>query len=308
MNGFTAFMTHGGWAVFTVIGAVFSAGFYLVNQYLKQPGHHLVFWMRVLIVLFMSPFIKHVTLPDNWAFYAAVALTVLAGTFADIRTFNVCAQYGGGVVSRVQPMTVVGTFLVWFLFKPHLLAAYAQAPLNTACIVLALGGCVYFAMRLNRCPVTRAVLIAMAPAIAGYTLSTVLNKFAMEHGQLEGAVFGYMYVQSFLAVFFIGGYCLWHERREKRARASVQPPSSWASKQLAVAALLAALVWICLMIYRNYAMAFTPNPSYVAALNLITPVYIALFYRLAKVKEEADVVSGMGVVACAVLLALFAIK
>ena len=79
--------------------------------------------------------------------------------------------------------------------------------------------------------------------------------------------------------------------------------ASWANRKLAVAALLAALSWICLMVYKNYAMAFTPNPSYQVALTLTTPVFVAAFYRAVKHKEEADVASGMGIVACAVLLA-----
>jgi hypothetical protein len=51
-------------------------------------------------------------------------------------------------------------------------------------------------------------------------------------------------------------------------------------------------------------MAFTPNPGYQGAILLISPLFIAIFYHFAKHKEEADVKSGMGIVACAILLAL----
>jgi hypothetical protein len=307
VTGFHDFMSGIGWAVFAVLSAFFGAGFFLVNQYMRQPGHVLVFWMRVLVVLFLSPFMPQILLPADPVFYVTVFLTVLAGTFADIRSFNVSAQYGGGVVSRVQPVTVIGSFFIWFFFNPALLSEYAAHPRNTAGILLALAGCVFFAMRLNRCEVTRGALRAMLPALLGYTCSTVLNKFAMGRGQLEGVVFGYMYVQSLLSVFIIGGYTLWRDRKPQAAETAAAPRVSWANRRMSVAALLACAAWICLMIYKNYAMAFTPNPSFVAALTLTSPVFIAVFYKLAKFREEADVVSGMGIVGCALVLALMTV-
>jgi prolipoprotein diacylglyceryltransferase len=125
----------------------------------------------------------------------------------------------------------------------------------------------------------------------------VLNKYAMDHGPLEGAVYGYMYVQSIIAVFLIGGYTLYR---------GIGPSTtvSWVNTKMLKAVLLLSAAWLCHMIFKNYAMAFTANPSYQAALNLSTPVFIALFYMAAKHKEEAAVWPGMGIVACAVLLAL----
>ena len=74
------------------------------------------------------------------------------------------------------------------------------------------------------------------------------------------------------------------------------------------AVLLGGFSWICHMIYKNYSMAFVPNPSYQAAILLTAPVFIAAFYHLTKHKEEADVKSGMGIVACALLLALLTVN
>jgi hypothetical protein len=293
-------MSGWGWVLFSVVSAVFGGGFYLVNQYLRQPGHLLVFWMRVIIVLCMSPFMPYVRMPDDPKFYLAVVVTVFVGTFSDIRSFNASAEYGGGVVARVQPLTVWGTFLLWFLFDPSQLGEYLNHPMNAGVILLALAGCVYFSMRLNKCEITRAAFFYMLPALLGYTLTNTLNKYAMGLGNLEGAVYGYMYAQSVIAVISIGIYSLW---RQKKLSAAPAVPT-WVRREMLAASLIAAMTWICHMIYKNYAMAFTPNPSYQVAINLTTPVFIAFFYFFARHKEQADVKSGMGIVACAVLLAL----
>ncbi len=167
-----------------------------------------------------------------------------------------------------------------------------------------MAGCVYFAMRLNKCPITREALVYMAPALAGYALTTVLNKYAMGlEPSVESAVYGYMYVQSFFACILIGGHILWGSSRGVDATLT-----GWANQKMLAAGLLACFTWICHMIYKNYGMVYTPNPSYLAALGLTTPVFIAGFYYFAKHKEEADVSSGMGIVVCAVILALVTVR
>ncbi|MDE1151445.1 MAG: hypothetical protein PW788_02815 [Micavibrio sp.] len=301
---FHDFMAGWGWVILSLIAAVFLAGFYLVNQYLRQPGHILVFWVRVLVVIFLSPLISRLSLPTDWHFYAAVLLTVLVATFADIRTFNVSAKYGGGVVARVQPVTVWGAFLLWFLFDPQLITQYLSHPWNTAGILAALGGCVFFSMRLNKCQVTRAAMIEMAPALVGYTFTTVLNKYALSHATLESGVYSYMFVQSVFAAVIIGIYAMIRAKYYPVAGST----TGWVTKPMLAATLLATFTWICHMTYKNYAMAFTPNPSFQAALLLTAPVFISIFYHFARHKEEGDVKSGMGIVACALLLALMTVR
>lgn len=291
-----------GWVLCSLIAAVFGAGFYLVNQYLRQPGHLLVFWMRVMVILVMSPYMMHATLPQDPKFYLAVLVTVLVGTFSDIRSFNAAAKYGGGVVSRINPAVVWGAFLIWFVFDPGIFARYLQHPWNSVGVMVAMAGCVYFAMRLNKCKITREALIYMAPALAGYALTNVLNKYAMNLADVDSAVYGYMYVQSFFACILIGGYVLY-----RSARGDVTA-TGWVNKKMLMAGLLACFTWICHMIYKNYGMFYTPNPAYLTAIGLTTPVFIAGFYYFAKHKEEADVASGMGIVACAVLLALVTVR
>lgn len=302
-------MQGGGWALFALFAAGFSAIFYLINQYLKQPGYLLVFWMRVAVVVALTPVMTMFAWPTDPRFYICVALTVVFSTYADIRSFDVVARYGGGVVSRLQPLIVWGAFAVWFLFDPFQLGRYTADPVRAAGIIGALVGCVYFAMRMHRSPLNRAAFYEMLPALLAYVLTTVLNKYALMHGPLNGAVYGYMYVQSALAVLCAGGYAFYRLRQPLPVK-PVEPPvltvPAWSALPLAV--VLAASAWICHMIYKNYAMVFTANPSYVAAIGLTAPVYIALFYKAIGHKENEETLSGYGILACALVLVLFTMR
>lgn len=293
---FVSFMSGWGWVIFSLIATVFGAGIFLVNQYLKQPGHLLVFWSRVVTVLVLTPVMLQVVWPVRPQFYLVVFITALLGAFSDIRTFNVAARYGGGVVSRVQPLIILMSFFLWFAFDHNLLQRYLAHPVNAGFIMLALAGCIYYSSKMGKCHISRRAFFEMLPALLGYTITTVLNKYALQQGPLTGAVYTYMYMQSGFAVPMIGAYVLW---RERGRQAAVIP---WRTKTMALAAAALSLAWVYSMTLKSYAMAFIPNPSYQVAIGQLTPVFIALFYWKVKHKEEADVASGMGVVAFTILL------
>lgn len=308
-DGFDTFMNGHGWAWFSLISAVFSAGFYLVNQYWRMPGDLLVFTMRIMIVAMMTPFVAHLHWPQDPRFYGAVLATVIVGTSSDVRTFNASAKFGAGMVSRLMPVTVLIAFFLWFAIRPALLFEYLSRPWLTLGILISLSACVYFSMRLNKCEVSRSAMAFMAPALAGYTITTVLNKYAMDFGagsgEFSGVVYGYMYIQSLLALLLVGPYVLW--KRRKRPQALVQTVPAVASpalqlRPLLAASMAAAIVWIAHMVFKNYAMAYSESPSYQAAINLTAPVMIAIVYRIVGHREETDVKAGMGIVAAALLL------
>jgi len=310
-SDFDVFMHGQGWAWFSLVSAVFSAGFYLVNQYWRMPGDFLVFTMRIMIVVLMTPFVAELNWPQDPRFYATVLATVIVGTSSDVRTFNASAKFGAGMVSRLMPVTVLIAFFLWFAIRPALLFEYLSKPWLAIGIMAALGGCVYFSMRLNRCAVSRSAMAFMAPALAGYTITTVLNKYAMDFGAgagaFSGVVYGYMYIQSLLALMLVGPYVLWSRRNKPQPLVQTVPvvgPPALQIRPLFAAASAAALVWIAHMIFKNYAMAYSESPSYQAAINLTAPVMIAVVYRMVGHREETDVKAGMGIVACALLLVL----
>lgn len=306
-------MLEGGWALYAVIAAVFSAGFYLTNQYMKQSGRRVVFWMRAMIVAVMTPFIPLLHWPQEPSFYGIVILTALFGTTADIRTMDATAKYGGGVVARVMPVTVVAAFFLWFFFAPGLLQGYLNEPLRALCICLALGGCVFFAVRLHKCEVSRAAMIYMLPALSGYTATTILNKSAMQFGDFShdyaGVVFGYMYIQSWSAIILIGlfsGPAAIFFSGPAAAAKKLKPEAGF--KKVLAAAILVSLVWIGHMTFKNYAVAYTPHPSYQAAVNLTAPVFISIIYLFLGHREKANVRDGMGIVVSVLLLVLMTVK
>lgn len=299
MSALVTFMNAGGWAATSLIAASFSAVNLTLNQYLKVPGHLLVFFSRLATVVFMTPFAFFIPWPQEPLFYVAVAATAVFGASADIRTFNISAQYGGGVVSRTMPLVILLSFFTWFLFDSSLLRQYLHQPLHAVGILFSLCAVMYFSSQLKKCSISTAALIAMLPALIGYTLATVLNKYAMHFGDYSGVVFGYMYLQSVVAIFITGAYAGWREKKKKSP--DIQP------RKILTAAVSFSLLWILIMTFHNTSMVFVPHPSYHMAVMQTAPVLIAVYYYFRKHKEEANVKAGLGVVAAIILLTLMSV-
>ncbi|MDD9901312.1 MAG: hypothetical protein OXT65_10065 [Alphaproteobacteria bacterium] len=300
MASFGDIMAAGGWAVFSLCCAFFMAAFALVNQYVRQPGLLIVFGMRLGVTVTMLPFALLIPWPPEPAFYIIVFCTAGFAVWGDACYLNASAKYGGGVAARMMPYSIWGAFLLWIPFDLGILGRYAANPLNTAIILAALAGCVFFAQRQRKCEISRSALLDMIPFVISASVTTVLNKLAMGYGTHTGAVYGYMLFQCFCASTLLGALLWWKHRKKALP--------NFDKKRLGRASLLLAGIWITSMFFKNYTMVYTPNPAYFLAITLTAPVFIALYYLVVRHKETADVKSGMGVVACAILLALASVR
>jgi len=105
------------WVFWAVFAMLFAAVCMLVNQYFKIPGHQIVFWSRSITVILMVPMVLTMTMPDDPLFYLAVIFSTLLVSYAEPLAQRVISEYGGGMMSRMMPLTVWFGFFLWILFS-----------------------------------------------------------------------------------------------------------------------------------------------------------------------------------------------
>lgn len=309
------------WVPPAFFASVMLAGIFLLNQYYKLPGEKLVLWSRGFVILALAPVMYGLRLPVDPVFYCAVGVTAIFAAIGDARCFDVCAKYGGGVVTRLQALTIWVSFFLWLIVNPAIIAEYLARPLWSLGVLAALSACFYFAVSLRKCPVSRAAFVAILPVVTLYGANMVLAKIAMTHSDLHSGVFGYALIQSILVVAFIHAGRMFRALRRTANPASVSsapavaaetaetpPDPAPARKLLLTGALAMAVVWLSQVSLKNYAFTFSPNPAYVAAVLELSPVWALLFYRFTGHKEEADIKAGLGIMASAVVLSLLTIR
>ena len=287
------------WVTYAVFTSVLLSVFLTVNQYYKLSGKSLMFWARLIGLIGFIPIIifGDVTLPTNPTFYIVVFITSLLSIYGDIKCLNASAEHGGGVVARLAPTVTLITFLMWIVYDPSSILVYLDNPLILIAIILSLTGCVYFSSKLNKCEITKSVFIALFPALIALALTSVLNKYAMDITDLHSGVFVYILLQNFYIVLTILVMDLFSKKKEIINK-------NIFNKKLLIAGTIVSVTLMTASTMKNYSMAFIDNPAYFAAVLLLSPVYISIFYKFTKFKEETDVKSGMGIVFCILILIL----
>lgn len=291
------------WIVLSLIAAMCMGAFFLICQYYKTPGHYLVIWPRLLVLTSLMPILFLMDWPQDPRFYIAVALTGIIAGLSDLRVLNISSEYGGGIVSRLQPLGIGIAFFLWLIVKPEQLFTYLEHPFHALGIMIALTGCVYFSSILRKCTITGPALQKLLLPIFGYACNIVIAKYAFDHSPFHSGVFFYLFVQSLFAAPLIFAYAMLSKKPEMKF-----DRQAFFSKSIFVPAFFMFLIWSLHMVTKNYANTLTPNPSYVAALVLTCPVWVMLFYKIVGHKEDANISAGIGIMISAIMLALLNLR
>ncbi len=298
---FAFFTSDGGWLAASLIATLFAVCLLLSNQYFKRPGNFLVFWFRLVTVLVLSPVMFFIDWPDNQNFYLFTIFSSIFACFADMRTFDVIAKYGGGFVSRIKPITIFIAFPLWFFMDSSLFYEYIEHPLNSLGIIATLIGVGYFASRSNKNEINKEAFKSFMPALLAGAIATVFNKSAMVNGSTIDAVICYMFMQSLMVLPIMGAYNMYVGHYPK------MKVLLYSRKGMLVPSVVTSLLWLIIVSFKCTAMMTIPNPAYFIAIGQLAPILISLFYFVIKHKEEGDVINGFGVVACAVIMAFLAV-
>lgn len=291
------------WVLFALLTMLAQTGVALTNEYFKVRALHMLWWMRLITIVALLPFMHFYALPADPWFYIYVAAGAVIFCYFDLIYFGLTAKSGAGVVTRIGPLVVAGTFVMWTVITPSLMTDYIETPLRTAGIIAALTGSVFFSTRLKNCPVSWSALKIMAPYLFLASIGMCLGKLAMQHAAPPEGVFYYTLIQSVIVwVMYVG--------------MAAAPPSwkfvphldlnsSLRDRRVIMAGLCAAAGWIIATPAKWYAISIVENPAYVGTISLCEPFAVLLIYRLLQRREKAKIGDGIGIVACAIALVVF---
>ncbi len=290
--GFDAFLL-------SLISAAAAAGMALVNEWGKVSGIALLIWRGLIPALLLAPM---VTLLDAWptepVFYGLVAASALGGAIVDGLAVVTASRYGGGVVSRLTPVSLWFVLIPWAVVAPETMLPLIEDPLHGLAVVAALGAMIWAAGRLRGSAVDWAALRLFWPAIVAAGIVQVINKLAMDGAPTFSGAMAYGAFQGALIAAGATGVMV--------ARHGIQSlPVVVSRRVLAAGALFAGAVLIHLL-SKNMAMVRINNPTWVSALLLTAPLFVLVLYRCIGRKESTDWRAGLVVVGATAVLVLAA--
>lgn len=281
------------WVLLSIAATISLAAFQLTNQYAKVDGFDLAVMVKVVLVILFLPFTLYFGWPQEPLFYLFVGATAPLVLYGDKLFFDLAAEYGAGVISRIVPLNLILLFVGWLVVQPSLAMEYFSEPIIFSGIILALCSTIYFAMRMRKCEISAAAFKKAIPILLIWAIVPIFNKQAMDHSGLHEGVYVYGCFQAFL-VALIGLPMIGH-RRLKSGKAFI-------SARLLKTSFIAALAVTLHLIAKNYSYALVDDPTFPTAILLTSPLFILAYYRLTNHKEDADIWSGIGVVASVMAL------
>ncbi len=283
------------WAVFGLTAASLSAIFMLIQERLKIDGFAMAFWNKVGCAVLMLPAVFYVGFPDNWLFYAILFGTALLWVVSDVHFFGAISKVGAGTVSRILPVSIIITFFLWFIFDPALLQKYLSEPIKSVLLLVTLCGSVFFATRLRHCKISWQAVRILWFVIVASVIGPIMMKLIARQTEIEKVPFASVFCE---ALFMIACWLIWYFIKKPI------PKEVLFSKDAAKAGILIGFI-SGLVVAANYAaMAFVDNPALVPAVKFTDTMIILIAYKVIGRKEDADVISGLGIVACAAVIIL----
>lgn len=284
------------WVLFAMGAALGSALMPLAQERFKVHSYVLACWIKVVTVVLALPFVLLWGLPDNPNFYLLIAATAVIYSISDVIYFRVAADVGAGVLTRLLPAAVIGTFFLWFLVDPALLATYAAQPLISAGIVVAVLAAAFFAMQLKKCAVSWRAVRMLWPVLIAAAIGPLFAKPALGMAPQAQAVAAYMLIQSAMML------CCW--AAYGAVRRPVPMATFFSVNALRTGALIGALSTVC-VVCKCYAFIYADHPAYPTILIFTDSVWVLLFYKLLGRPNDANVWAGMGIVGAATALVFF---
>jgi hypothetical protein len=296
MSAIFAFLS---WVGLSMGSAVTAAIMPILHEKIRAERLSMLFWLRTVMLVIALPALFIVGWPTDPVFYVATFVTAFIWAYADLSSFRATEEFGAGAITRLIPLNVLVTFVMWIVIQPDVLYGYLENPVQGAGIVAATCGAVFFAMQMQRNPVSRHALRALGPVILMSGMGVVFAKIALDRADMHSGVFGYMVVQAFFMILIFGALeAVWHP----------VPRAVFAGRVAIQTGFLMGLNSVVHLIFKSYAYQLVANPAYVSVVILTTPLWVLLYYRLAKKQNVGDIKAGLAVVVCAAALAYFATR
>ena len=281
------------WAFCGLGIAALSATAMLIQERFKVDGIAIALWNKIVCITAMVPFVIHYGLPHEIRFYVLMACSALIFAVSDVIYFSGISAAGAGTISRLLPVSVIFSFVLWFAVEPHSFLPYLQKPVITALIFLVLCLWAYSASHLKKCAVSMKALRTIWFVIFANIIGPPIIKGALDSADVVQGIYSYPFVEGLMMLSIWSIYL--YVRKPMKISVLFSRPV-WRGSLLFGTVNAIGMVVVALGFGR------ADNPAYITALEFLNSFLILLVYTATGRKNDGNIIAGIGMVACAAIL------
>lgn len=262
------------WFIAGLLFSFFGALTMLVNQKFKLEGH-LISGMRGVGIgvafWFALPFVEF---PKSILFWCLILFQACISTFFNARLYESSARYGADSTARISVLAIAYGMVFWWIVDFERFFSLLDSPFVFTGIIISLilisWG--FYYMALQKSVAQKGEIAYLMPAVIVSAIMLINRKEVMEHADFMSAAIYYCAVSIFIsgvANLFIYGL----KKGFKNLVSELKTPHIL--KAGAYMAMASAATILC----GNTASYFVPNPAFVNAITLTTPLIIIAINR-----------------------------
>ena len=289
----------GSWWHYGLFTSFMAAGFLLANQHYKLNAGTLMLWRGFGVALAFLPFMLLSQQPTDPTFYYAVIAQGLIVSIVDRITITSASRFGAGITSRLLPIGVWVTFVIWLVMKPAYFYSLTHDMTKLAAVTGAIVVAVVAMFFMRRDTVSKEALMFLLPNIFLFGVIDVLNKTAIDASgdPVTGA-----YAYGFWLSLIVGVCTLLSRRILGQKKLNLH--EAFEPRTIKCGLMMVAFMLLA-MFSKNLGMFKAANPAYIGLLTLSTPIWIAFYNRFTGHKDKSNLWAGMLFVLSAAVLIAF---
>ncbi len=274
---------HMEWVLLILLASFLAAILSETNRVAQLNATSLNLWQKIFSALILLP-VLFLTWPSSSAFYLVAIFNGLIITLSGIITFSLAAKHNGRVAVMFMPVKIFVAFAFWLMINPALIEAYTQHAGHALAVLasIILGLCALFFMRRN--DIGWATFCIVLPIGFLYGIADVLVKLELGHNAYisllqESVIFAFVAIATSV-VFSL----LWSWKEKKL----FIKPDKKLLKTAFTLAVIANLAFTAILA----GLSLSPNPAYVSALMLMTPVWLMGYHKISRIPDNSAPLAG----------------
>lgn len=279
------------WFITALVASIAQAITFDVNRTLQMNAVVLVYWRSLLSVVLFLPLFLFVDLqPLTPAFWLVCGYAAVSAALGLTIQSYLSARGGGRVASLVMPLKVLFAFVIWLAIDEAYRQGLVAEPVKAFLLALCFTSSMLAMNFMRRSDMGLLTLLLIVPDALLYALYDVLAKYVLEINFDLNALLAFALLCNIFMAVLMQGMVLWPAQRGVKVR-----PSGHQLSQAAKLAVLSAICWVLMPL----SLVLAENPAYPGMVMMLAPVWLTVYYRWARVKDEAHPWAGFVMVLAA---------
>lgn len=272
------------WVIYAIFLSMCRAAFAETSRLFKVDSLHLFYVHSLVALIVLLPFTFFMAWPDDPRFYFAAVLVSLILTSGALQQLNLAAQKIGRVSSVYMPVEALAACLLWFAVGPTgILEEYIGNPVLAGGLALSFLLCSGSMLTIRESDISMRSFLVVAPVGCTFAVAAVVTKMVMPDVMVIPHALTFVFINYVITTIVVGIYAL---LKGKVSADMFDKKVVTAGAYAGIFAMLGYLSFIA-------ALAYAPNPGFVAIMGMLVPVWLLAYHKTAAVKDNANVISGI---------------